>query len=104
MYDTLLDLFKYQKKNCHHTVAFTTLIFSPILNTSLHSKLYPFLSSKFKYWIKPKYLREKNAAIKSPNFFQQRSGNISDFTVISPEIFFADFRGFNSATTSKKIN
>ena len=43
--------------------------------------------------------QEKKSAIKSPNIsnlFRQRSGYISDFTLISPEKNLADFRGFNS--------
>ena len=45
------------------------------------------------------HTREKKSAIKSPNisnFFRQRSGYISDFTLINPEKNLADFRGFNS--------
>jgi len=43
--------------------------------------------------------RKKKSAVKSPNisnFFRQRSGYISDFTLINPEKNLADFRGFNS--------
>ena len=52
--------------------------------------------------IKQLYLslpEKKKSAIKSPNisnFFRQRSGYISDFTLIYPEKNLADFRGFNS--------
>ena len=45
-----------------------------------------------------KYPRKKigNKIAKYQQLFRQRSGYISDFTLISPEKNLADFRGFNS--------